>query len=371
MKRIVLLVASLCAGWCGASAESVSVAQATTSAKSLAQAAAKSANRPGAKPAAAPVPAPVSRVVLRPGVTIVTAAAEPEGDYESFKRVVTVDRDGGYQLSYTQRQRGRVKTIARHVLGADAASGRYYKARFWEGDPERIDGSTAIGISRAVYSDLKAQRPGTVRFDYGGSIRNVTLRLADKPTRSFAVLIGDRTVMLPVIDVVGGSGADKVHGLFVDDPANPLMLSLAIGANAEAKVRVVRIDDPQTTGATLERALGRQGARAELPGIYFETAKATLLPQSRAAIEAAAGVLRNNPGWRLAIEGHTDAIGGDTANLSLSRARAEAVLRALAEAGFDAGRFTSAGFGEARPRASNDTIEGRAANRRVELVRLP
>ena len=371
MRRIVLLAVLLCAGGCGASAESANGANPASPVKSLVQAAAKPANRSAANPAAATAPASDLKVVLRPGVTIVTAAAEPEGDYESFKRVVAVDRDGSYQISYTQRQRGRVKTIARRVVGADAANGRYYKARFWEGDPETIDGSTAIGISRAVFGELKASRPATIRFDYGGSIRNVTLHLADKPIRNVAVLIGDRTVMLPAIDVIGGTGADTVHGLFLDDPANPLTLSLAIGANAEASVRVVRIDDPQMTGAALARALAREGARAELPGIYFETAKAALLPQSRAAIDAAAGVLRDNPDWRLAIEGHTDAVGGDAANLALSRARAEAVLRALAEAGFDAGRFTSAGFGETRPRASNDTIEGRAANRRVELVRLP
>lgn len=370
MRRIVLWVALLCASGSGVSAVFASGAEVVGVAGASAQAASKPAARADAKPGAA-APVPVIKVALRPGVTVVTAAAEQEGDYESFKRVDSVDRDGGYKLSYTQRQRGRVKTIGRRVLGTDAANGRYYKARFWEGDPESIPGSTAIGLSRAVFNDLKAGRPATVRFDYGGSIRDVTLRLADKPTRRFAVLIGDRSAMLPVIDVVGGSGADKVHGLFVDDPTNPLMVSLAIGAKGEAQVRVVRIDDPQTTGATLERALGRQGARAELPGVYFETAKATLLPQSRAAIEAAAGVLRNNPDWRLAIEGHTDAIGGDAANLALSRARAEAVRRALADAGFDAGRFTTAGFGETRPRASNDTIEGRAANRRVELVRLP
>lgn len=363
MKRIVLVLALLCVSGCGGAAGSAKGAEAAKSAEAPVEAAPKSATKPVA--AAAPV------VVLRPGVTIVTAAAESEGDYESFKRVVSVNNDGGYQLSYTQRQRGRVKTIGRRVLGVDANNGRYYKARFWEGDPETIAGSTAIGISRAVFGELKAGRPVTVRFDYGGSIRDVALRLAPNPTRSFGVLIGDRSVMLPVIDVVGGSGADTVHGLFLDDPANPLMLNLAIGANAESQVRVVRIDDPQATAPALERALAQQGARAELPGIYFETGKATLLPQSREAIDAAARVLRNNPGWRLAIEGHTDAIGGDTANLALSRARAESVLRALAEAGFDAGRFTSAGFGEARPRAPNDTIEGRAANRRVELVRLP
>lgn len=362
MRRIMILPTLLFVGGCGSSAESAQGVQGAKASPQPVKPVAGSAARPAPQSAAAPV-------VLRPGVAIVTAAGEAEGDYESFKRVVSVDGDGGYQLSYTQRQRGRVTTFGRRVLGADAANGRYYAARFKESDPETVAGSTAIGLSRAVFGALKAGRPAEIRFDYGGAIRRVSLRLASNPARSVAVLIGDRSLMLPVIDVVGGSGADTIHGLFLDDPANPLMLSLAIGANAEAQARVVRIDDPQATGAKLERALAGKGTRAELPGIYFETAKAALLPQSRAAIDAAA-VLRSNPGWRLAIEGHTDAIGDDAANLALSRARAEAVRRALVVSGFDAGRFSSAGFGEARPRASNDAIEGRAANRRVELVRL-
>ena len=71
------------------------------------------------------------------------------------------------------------------------------------------------------------------------------------------------------------------------------------------------------------------------------------------------------------MEGHTDSLGGDAPNLDLSRRRAAAVKQALASGyGIDAGRLQTAGFGASRPKESNDTLEGRARNRRVELVRL-
>jgi OOP family OmpA-OmpF porin len=72
----------------------------------------------------------------------------------------------------------------------------------------------------------------------------------------------------------------------------------------------------------------------------------------------------------LSVEGHTDNIGTDAANLDLSRRRADAVRQALTSRyRVDAAKLTAAGFGAARPKEPNDTAEGRARNRRVELVR--
>jgi outer membrane protein OmpA-like peptidoglycan-associated protein len=80
--------------------------------------------------------------------------------------------------------------------------------------------------------------------------------------------------------------------------------------------------------------------------------------------------LKDNPDWKLTVEGHTDNIGGDPYNLDLSKRRALAVKEALiAQYGIATDRLTNAGFGASRPVESNDTLEGRARNRRVELVR--
>lgn len=77
-----------------------------------------------------------------------------------------------------------------------------------------------------------------------------------------------------------------------------------------------------------------------------------------------------NTGWKLSIEGHTDNIGGDAYNLDLSKRRAAAVRTVLVDQhSVTADRLTTAGYGASRPKESNDTLAGRARNRRVELVR--
>ena len=74
--------------------------------------------------------------------------------------------------------------------------------------------------------------------------------------------------------------------------------------------------------------------------------------------------------WRISIEGHTDSVGTEPYNMDLSARRAAAVREALVRAhGIASGRIRTAGFGESRPREPNATPEGRARNRRVELVR--
>jgi outer membrane protein OmpA-like peptidoglycan-associated protein len=87
-------------------------------------------------------------------------------------------------------------------------------------------------------------------------------------------------------------------------------------------------------------------------------------------LEEIAGVLARHPDWILRIDGHTDGIGGEAANLDLSQRRAASVKAALVRRhGIAAARLSTGGYGENRPKASNDTPEGRALNRRVELTR--
>ncbi len=85
-----------------------------------------------------------------------------------------------------------------------------------------------------------------------------------------------------------------------------------------------------------------------------------------------ADVMAKNPAWKLSVEGHTDNIGGAASNQDLSARRAAAVRQALVGGHHVAAdRLTPAGFGASRPKETNDTLEGRARNRRVELVRQP
>lgn len=105
-----------------------------------------------------------------------------------------------------------------------------------------------------------------------------------------------------------------------------------------------------------------------LEGYYFEFDKAQLRPEAQPKLENAVKVLTENPTVNVTLEGHTDSVGSDAYNQGLSERRANAVNDALVSMGIDASRLTVVGYGEAKPVASNDTAEGRAQNRRVDVI---
>lgn len=103
--------------------------------------------------------------------------------------------------------------------------------------------------------------------------------------------------------------------------------------------------------------------------INFEFGKATLKPDAIPVLNAVAGALHAQQKiQKVSIEGHTDAVGSDEANLALSHARAQTVYRYLIDQGISPSRLVYKGFGEKYPRADNATDEGRAKNRRVEFI---
>ncbi len=105
-------------------------------------------------------------------------------------------------------------------------------------------------------------------------------------------------------------------------------------------------------------------------GIFFDSGKSLIKPESAQAIGEIAKLLKGQPGLKLFVVGHTDSQGLVDGNIALSQARAEAVLKVLtSEHGIAPGRLRSFGCGQFSPVASNDSDAGRAKNRRVELVK--
>jgi len=105
-------------------------------------------------------------------------------------------------------------------------------------------------------------------------------------------------------------------------------------------------------------------------GIYFETGKSELKPESAAAIAEVAKLLKKDAGLKLYVVGHTDNAGALEGNMKLSQSRAQSVVLALTKTqGIEAARIKAYGDGPYAPVASNDAEEGRAKNRRVELVK--
>jgi OmpA-OmpF porin, OOP family len=118
----------------------------------------------------------------------------------------------------------------------------------------------------------------------------------------------------------------------------------------------------------LAKALDDAGHVA-LYGIYFDTDKATLRPDSEATLVQIRKLLAARPAMKLEIQGHTDNTGTRPHNDTLSQERAAAVKAWLAAHGIDGGRLTTKGYADTKPVAPNGTPQGRALNRRVELAR--
>ena len=104
-------------------------------------------------------------------------------------------------------------------------------------------------------------------------------------------------------------------------------------------------------------------------GIHFDTGKAVVKPESKEALDEIAKLLKSDTDLKIYVVGHTDSVGSFDSNMSLSMARAEAVVKVLTrEYGIDSGRLKAHGVGPLVPASTNRSDEGRTANRRVELV---
>jgi OmpA-OmpF porin, OOP family len=162
------------------------------------------------------------------------------------------------------------------------------------------------------------------------------------------------------------------------DPAAPTYVAVFVhkrGSSNELGV-VQRIVEtrPMKTGqitasaADISQGLALQG-RFALYGLYFDTGDAKLKPESDAALEQVAQVLKASPSLALYVVGHTDSAGQVAANVELSERRAAAAVKALVDRyGIAASRLTARGVGPFSPVGPNKTADGRAKNRRVELV---
>ena len=128
-------------------------------------------------------------------------------------------------------------------------------------------------------------------------------------------------------------------------------------------------DEVVIDAATMGKSISEDGKIA-VYGMYFDTGKAVLKPESEPTLAQIVALLQQNPTLKLFVVGHTDSVGQAAANMTLSANRAAAVVAALTGKGIGAGRLSSAGVGPYSPVASNRSEEGKARNRRVELVEM-
>lgn len=325
----------------------------------------------------------VPKVPLAAGVTIVTADNTPDGDRESVITIAAVDAEGvRYKWDLTEISAAGTKqkfAFSRLVRTEDLKSAKSMDTVFRTNDPGAKPGTTSFSISTAVYDTVLAS--GSASYDAvyikdGGALyMSGTLTLTSPNSVQFPVLLNGQRVSLPSIKMharfTGGGFMKEQDFLVLADRAYPLVVKIS---QPRYDLQTVRIDVPREAsgsqaGPSIEQAL-TSDCRAELSGVYFAFGTALLDDASNKTLTDVAGVLSRHSEWTVSLEGHTDNVGGDADNQKLSEARATAVREYLVGSRkIGAPRISAKGFGESNPRESNDTLEGRARNRRVELVR--
>jgi len=128
-------------------------------------------------------------------------------------------------------------------------------------------------------------------------------------------------------------------------------------------------DEVTIDAAALNQGISETG-KVAVYGIYFDSGKSVIKPESKPTIDEIVKMLQQSPKLKIFIVGHTDSDGSVESNMKLSSDRAAAVVKALTENGISASRLKSSGVGPYCPVESNHTEEGKAKNRRVELVEM-
>jgi outer membrane protein OmpA-like peptidoglycan-associated protein len=369
---------------------------------------------PGWSPSSASTPNSNNPAPAKTGMLVVTAIASPRGDYESMKQIVSMD-DSGITLSYHSEGpnpgaagQSNPVSVERLVLARDLNTAHDYAEVFTSSAPRSFPGTTAITASREVLAELKQKgstafsfRPqglagalgslvGTFSALTGTDTKNVGGISLDKLGKqvcslqregnglfAFPVLLNAQPVTLPALRATCTTDDGSADFYILDQPDYPLMLAWKLGEGSQ--LQVIKITYPPAPASpksgqpappsAIEQQL-KEKKKVDIYGIYFDFASDQLKPESTPVLEEIAGVLKDNPEWKLTVSGHTDNVGGDAYNLDLSKRRAAAVKQALVTQYHVAPeRLSTDGFGASRPVDTNDTLAGRARNRRVELTR--
>jgi outer membrane protein OmpA-like peptidoglycan-associated protein len=226
-----------------------------------------------------------------------------------------------------------------------------------EGDMIRAKG--AIDTAQSAFSQAQNQ-------EYVNGIAAVALRMTQTAEASNSRALAQRAT-------------DSLHDARM---AKQLEIAQAQGAAANARADSLR-KAAEAANAQLGQAMQQlqslvtemtniketaRGLVLSLSDILFDVGQATIKPSAQKNIQQIAAVLKQYPSHHISVEGYTDATGGDAYNLKLSEARAAAVRMGLIGGGIDSTIITSHGFGKDNPVAANTTPDGRAANRRVEVI---
>jgi outer membrane protein OmpA-like peptidoglycan-associated protein len=342
-----------------------------------------------------------AKIPIKPGMRMVNAWRRFNGDVEGIATIDSVEKN---KMTFSHASTGfpdnkstegtktnTSRTVCRNDLDAAQIFMTEHEADF----PNIFPGTTALTMPLQLFQQVKST--GKIRWEYreyfrmGSPARFVpfpfqgNLARVESQDVPFSVILNDEPVQVPTIHLKGVlnfTGAPKINKLMTadesenqetevyvtDNPDNPICLLYKQGPVFQ--VKIVKIAIPiQKPVPQLEEQLAKQ-KKAIIYGIYFDFDKDTIKPESEPVLKEIVKAMTDNPDWKLRVDGHTDNIGGDAHNLDLSKRRAASVKTALVERyHIPADRLTTNGYGASSPIDRNDTLEGRARNRRVELSR--
>ncbi len=261
-------------------------------------------------------------------------AAGAQDDTEGSKDHPMLSRFPGYYIEDYEAQDFSSYDFQLAGDKEQKVEGRYWQIAYWLKEGAKKGGPVQIGRN---YANLFLKNGGArllEDLDAGGGI--LTARMP----------AGGKNIWLEVD---------------ISNDGEVFTLTVVEEAAMEQKVEFSAME--------LSTILNEKGSVA-LHGILFDTGQATIRDESKGDLQAIGDLLKQQPALRLEIQGHTDNVGAADANRRLSEARAAAVKQYLVtNLSVPADRLTTSGFGDAKPVADNTTEQGRAQNRRVELVR--
>lgn len=351
----------------------------------------------------APLPSQgAARIPLQAGTVITTAWGMKNGDVENRNFVTTTTPTSFVEDKKTEAFQDDdgiqypKSSFADTVCNADLASANTYVAVTALRMPHLIHGVTRLRLSSQSFNEVKHNGKTTLRYlditTFGNDIKpnyeEGVLARVEPDDVPYPMIVNDQRVNLPAIHL---AGTMDIHGkdprpkkdrplhtavdfYVVDDPLNPLVLMSKMKDptlhDGKFRVEVVKIDFEIPRPINMVEKQLTEEKRAITYGIYFDFNKDTIKPESEPVLKQIVQAMTDNPDWKLTVNGHTDNIGGDAYNLDLSKRRAAAVKQALVTRYHIApDRLSTNGYGASSPIDTNDTLEGRARNRRVELTR--
>jgi len=270
-------------------------------------------------------------VVCVSPLTPVLAASDPN-DAEGSKDPALFSRMPGFHIyNYKEIDFDRFEFEV-GPRKTQAIEGRHVYVDYYANEGIKVP--SGLQITRNYINAAKAVGGTSVYEFEDGGVQYVTLKVVKNNVEAWARVEGS------------GNGTYKVHII------EKQLMKQEVVANAESLAGNIR-----------------ETGKAAVYGIYFDTGKAEIKPESEAALAEIAKLLKADPKLKLYVVGHTDNVGLFGSNIKLSDDRAAAVVKALVgKYGIVSSRLTPFGDGPTAPVASNKSEEGRAKNRRVELV---